>query len=152
MTEDTISILTHIGSGIVGGLIVALIQSLMSRSSDRVLKQEADIKADRLEFVPMIERFIARAAEDPAPNSVRRDSIRELRDWKRRFSLHLSGRRLAAFSKAWTALEQTTENEMVGTEQNRHGVFTNPQDPEFIQISQLLSKRLEALRDTVNDA
>jgi hypothetical protein len=152
MTEDTISILTHIGSGIVGGLIVALIQSLMSRSSDRVLKQEADIKADRLEFVPMIERFIARAAEDPAPNSVRRDSIRELRDWKRRFSLHLSGRRLAAFSKAWTALEQTTENEMVGTEQNRHRVFTNPQDPEFIQISQLLSKRLEALRDTVNDA
>src|SRR5689334_4572194 len=100
MSEDAMSILTHIGSGIVGGLIVALIQSLMSRSSDRVLKREADIKADKLKFVPLIESFISKARSYPSPNIVRHDCLRELQGLQHRFRLHLSGGKLRRFSEA----------------------------------------------------
>lgn len=149
MSEFLKDIAPPIGWVTLGAILGILVKHRLDLGKSRVLKHESDIKADKLEFIPLIDGFISKAGSYPAPNIVRRDCIRELQGWQRRFRLHLSGGKLKRFSEAWTALEQTTEQEMVA--KNGQGVFTETQADEFRQVSKILTTRLEALRDTVHD-
>ena len=134
----------------LGFLVGAIVAHKLDLGRARTLKLEADIKTDRLQLVPLIERLITKASHYPAPNIVRIECIRELNDWHSRFRMHLKGRRLAAFNTAWQSLQQTTEKEMVGC--SGQGVFTQDQGDDFRRVSQILTSRLQSLLDCVKRA
>jgi hypothetical protein len=131
-------------------LIGVLAGNRLTLGRDRILKREADIKADQLELIPLISGFINKAAHYPAPNIVRNESMSALKNWHFRFRIHLKGGRLTAFNAAWQALEQTTEAEMIGD--SGQAVFTENQADEFKKVAQVLISRLQALLNCVEKA
>jgi hypothetical protein len=138
---------SHIASGIVGGLAVALVSHFLAKDKDRVLKKEADIKADKLKLIPLIEGFLKQASYYQAPVVIRNQCLGQLKEWHLRFRIHLKGRKLRAFNAAWHNLEQTTEAEMSGS--SKTGVFSEEDAQELCRIQQILTSRLQALLDCV---
>jgi len=134
----------------LGFLVGAFVAHKLDLGRSRTLKLEADIKADKLQLVPLLDGLISKAAHYPAPNIVRMESIRELGEWHSRFRIHLKGGRLHAFNAAWQALEQTTEKEMTGS--SKTGVFADGQEDDFRKVAEILVSRLQALLDCVQKA
>jgi hypothetical protein len=146
--------MTPIGEQILVNVVCALIGLIagnrLTLGRDRVLKHESDIKADKLEFIPLIDRVIMDAANHCAPNIVRMQSYPPLNQIYLRFRIHLKGRHLRALDKAWQELAQTTESEMVGNSGN--GVFADNQSEELHKVQKILISRLESFRAAINNA
>ena len=113
-------------------------------------KDRSDIKDAKLKLIPVLDQAIEKAAHDPSPNIVLRESIAKLKETYLRFRIHLTGRKLRKFNEAWTRLQQTTEAEMI--EGSNNGVFLPETEAAFRIAAGILTSRLEAFRKSAHDA
>jgi hypothetical protein len=152
MTEPFKQFLTiiagYLGAGAVGSLLTILITHRLALSRDRTLKRESDIREDRLEFIPYLNKIIKDAGEHPAPISVWNHYRTDLEKSVWRFRLLLSGRRQRDFDEAWEKLKLTDEAELVGN--SKTGVFTD--NDELRKTQQILISRVKALLKCVERA
>jgi hypothetical protein len=139
------SIAPTLGWAAIATLVTWLVVSRLDLGKSRILKQESDIKAGKMEIMPILERLISMARNSGgAIGTARYEAQEQLPAPVSRFELHLTGSRLRKFKKAWSDVAGITREQVW----NRQ---PNDSDEQFAKMQQMLVSRLEALRKVVHD-
>jgi len=144
MAADVSQILSHIASGVVGGLAVAVASHFLTKDRDRQRDRASAISADKRAFIPVIDPLITWAKKGEALGFIRYEAEQRLTQHAMRFRMHLKGERLIEFNKAWDVLMKTTRDE-VDTRQ------PNDSDETHKKMQDIILSRLEAVRKIAHD-
>src|SRR5438067_5262241 len=127
-----------IGWAVLGSLLTLFFTHRLSIGRDRLRAREADIRAERLQFLPLIEATMKEVAKEQ-PLLVWRKRKAELGASASRFHVLASGRRQRRFAEAWHDLEETKDEEMLydGKEW-----FVPGHEAEITAARKLLAERL----------
>lgn len=148
MLQQFTDFLTHLASGAVGGLITLLLNHVLSKDRDRTLKREAEIRAERLQLLPLIETTIKQINKEQ-PLVVWHKQRPALGAAASRFRVILGDRKQRPFDAVWHTLECTKDEEML---HNGKAWFVPGQDAEIIAARKLIIERLTRLYEFIERA
>jgi hypothetical protein len=138
----------YIGAGAVGSLITIFITHRLAIGRDRMVKLESEIRAEKAQFVPMMNQII-KDSGNQQPLAAWRFHKGNLEKSVWRFRSFLNGSRKAAFDAACQKCFGTKDEELLDKKQ---GWFGNGQEAELEAAQKILISRLQALLDFIEAA
>ncbi len=134
---------SHFLFAALGALLTLSITHFLSKDRERSIRRETEIRAEKLQFLPVIETTTQELGKDQ-PLLVWRKRKPELGTIAARFRLLLSGRQRNRFDEAWRGLENTKDEEIL---YNGKDWFVPGQESEIVAAREIITKRLTRVHE-----